>query len=615
MRLRGLALGFALVLAISGCGARAWKQALNLDEPAAYHRFLREHGQSRYAADARRRLEVARLRDDPSYENFLAFQQRYPGDALVAEVQTLVEAAGFEAARAIGSGAAYRAFLANFPDSDQARRAEGNAAYLEASGFIAASLALAGFAEEYPESDYAAEARRSLELAESARRSVAPVGMVIDLGSSLPDRDQLRRDFGERARLAWQRVGVEVVEVRSDADLAHRGLPARLRISHREDAVPASTRAGVMSPSGVLAQTQVVLEHEDTVEPVWERSFEVRARASRRRLDSSVLYSPGARAYWEDFFVPVASWHTRRAIRAPLQLGALPVSVDLEGSRAAVLFGDGSFEIHDIGDPASPSRIGQYRRPRDLASFHGIQLRGQRVVVYGADGIEVLMLGPDGATRELQIGREVLGAVRGVEFLEDSAVAATTRGLLEISREGGLRVWMEGPMRGVVRRGDYLIFGDETRLLSARPEKLAEGRVEGSLELPRGLEVEEFRAEGARLVLLGRRGVLWVDVEDPARPRLAARIDARESGRVSDAADFGNRLLLLGDRGLQVADAADERLAESLDVRARRRFSIWGRHAALVGDGLLQVVDLTPFLAAYEVAETPLSSQRVDSSR
>ena len=123
MRLRGLALGFALVLAISGCGARAWKQALKIDEPAAYHRFLREHGQSRYAADARRRLEVARLRDDPSYENFLAFQQRYPGDALVAEVQTLVEAAGFEAARAIGSGAAYRAFLANFPDSDQARRA------------------------------------------------------------------------------------------------------------------------------------------------------------------------------------------------------------------------------------------------------------------------------------------------------------------------------------------------------------------------------------------------------------------------------------------------------------------------------------------------------------
>ena len=47
MRLRAVALGFALVFAISGCGARAWRQALELDEPAAYHRFLREHAQSR----------------------------------------------------------------------------------------------------------------------------------------------------------------------------------------------------------------------------------------------------------------------------------------------------------------------------------------------------------------------------------------------------------------------------------------------------------------------------------------------------------------------------------------------------------------------------------------
>ena len=615
MRLRAVALGFALVFAISGCGARAWRQALELDEPAAYHRFLREHAQSSHAEDATRRLELARLRDDPSFEKFLAFRQRYPGDALVAEAQGFVEASGFETARVSGSAAAYRTFVANFPDSDLVRRAEGNAVFLEARGFVEVPSALAGFIETYPESDYAPESRRSLALAQSAQRSVAPVGMVIDIGASLPGRDQLRRDFGERARLAWRRVGVEVVEVRSDTDLANSDLPARLWISHRENPVPASVREGVMNPPGVLARTQVLLEHQDTVEPVWRRNFEVRARASRRGLDASVLYSPGARAYWQDFFVPVADWHTGRAVRAPLRLSALPVAVDLEGSRAAVLFGDGSFEIHDVGEPTIPIRIGQYRRPRDLASFHGILLRGRRVVIYGADGIEVLSLDPESVKRDLQIGREKLGSVRGVELLEDTVVVATTRGLLEISREGGIRVWMEGAMRGVVRRGAYLIFGDETRLLSARPEMIAEGQVEGRLEIPRGLEVEEFRAEGSRLVLLGRRGVLWVDIDDPARPVLAARIDARESGRVSDAADFGDRLLLLGDRGLQVADAADERLAESLDVRARRRFSIWGRHAALVGDGLLQVVDLTPFLKAYEVAESPLSSQRVDSTR
>ena len=102
-------------------------------------------------------------------------------------------------------------------------------------------------------------------------------------------------------------------------------------------------------------------------------------------------------------------------------------------------------------------------------------------------------------------------------------------------------------------------------------------------------------------------------MQDPARLRLAARAELRDVGQVSDAADIGGRLLVLGERGLQILDEDGPRLVESLDVQARGRLSIWGRHAALVGDGQLQVVDLTPFLASIRAAKRPF--QRADSAR
>ena len=98
MHLRVLALAFVLVLSTGGCGARAWHQAVALGKPAAYHRFLREHGGSSYAEEAQQRLEFARLRAHPSYEGFLAFRARYPGDPLVADLR----AAGTLAASIVG---------------------------------------------------------------------------------------------------------------------------------------------------------------------------------------------------------------------------------------------------------------------------------------------------------------------------------------------------------------------------------------------------------------------------------------------------------------------------------------------------------------------------------
>ena len=76
-----------------------------------------------------------------------------------------------------------------------------------------------------------------------------------------------------------------------------------------------------------------------------------------------------------------------------------------------------------------------------------------------------------------------------------------------------------------------------------------------------------------------------------------SRIEALESGDVTDAVLLGGRIFLLGTRGLQVSDRSGERVVGSVDVRARAKLSGDGRHLALVGADGLQVVDATPFVS------------------
>ena len=45
-----------LLLSTFGCAGQAWKQASSQDTPSAYYRFMRDHGDSKYADAARERL-------------------------------------------------------------------------------------------------------------------------------------------------------------------------------------------------------------------------------------------------------------------------------------------------------------------------------------------------------------------------------------------------------------------------------------------------------------------------------------------------------------------------------------------------------------------------------
>jgi hypothetical protein len=594
----------ALVLALAAlalaCAGQSFQAARQDDTAAAYHRFLREHPGTRYEEEARQRLELARIRQSPRLADWEAFRGRWPDSRLLPELRALVEAPLFEQTRARGSVDAYREFLADFDQGPHAARARGNLVYLEAGGFAGDPARLAAFAREHPDSDFAAEAERSASTAAArSQSSFRQVGLAIEISPETPGRERLARVFAERAQESLARAGVQVVPLTSRGGAP----PARLTIRHSEQTVTPQLEQGRVSAAGVLARTQLELVRSGAAEPVWSRTTELRAAGPAGVPDSSLLFAPEARAFWSEFFVPVVSWNTRAALRRPLDCDAPVVAVEADGTRGVVLFQDGSFQIFDLADPERPWLLATWERPRELARFEGVRAFGDRVVVYGPDGVEVVALAPAGPEPARRLDRAAVGSVLAVEWMGDVLVAAGSRGLLVVPADGEPRVLLARPMLGLARVGERVVFGDGASIYVATLRHLADGVVESELALDPGLRAGAIRATGGGdALVLSERGVLRLDLSNPAAPRALARVDASETGAVEDGLVVGGRVFLLGERGLQLADAQGVRVVDSVDVAARARMDVSGRHLLMVGDHWLQVVDTTPLVAGTAVA-------------
>jgi hypothetical protein len=597
-------LGLALALVGVGCAHRDWRSALREDSVGAYHRFLRQHSGSGYAREARARLAFVQLRNHPTRDGFHEFTEQFPDSDLIDELRPHVEAAFFEQARALGTSEAYAAFLEDFGQGAFAARARGNADYLAHQGFRADPGALADFAGRHPESDFAAEAERSIaSLRLRGQTGFRRVFLVIDVDPATPSADRLRRAFSERAAAACLEAGLELVPVATRSDAVRLGNGALLLVEHREQASRSSFERGTVTASSVVAETRVTLEEPGQKLPVWQDSFSYRAPISARSAEASILFGPGATSYWLQFFVPVATWQTQATARDARALQRPAVAVDAMDGRAAVLYDDGSFQVFDLADPSSPAVVADYLRPRDLSRFDGVAILRNRIAVFGADGLEIARLGIEGPAREHVWGRDQVGSLVGVLEAGAGLALAGTRGLLWIGDDAATpRVLVSRPILGIAPAGDHLLFTDGSALYSATLAQLSAGRVASDLRLPRGFAPTRVRAEGPSAVVLGARGLLTLDVSDPASPALQSRIEMNEVGEIRDAAFLSGRFFLLGSRGLQVADASNERVVESVDVAPRQGLDAGGRHLVLIGDHSLQVVDATPFITSAPVA-------------
>jgi hypothetical protein len=607
-RIPALALAFAISL--PGCAGTAWRHARSEDTITAYHAFLKDHPDSRFSDQARARLELARIKKSPTRSSVEAFRARYSTPELSAELDPLVEDLFFQHARAVGTVEAYRSFVERYPDGSLTPRARGNLAYLENDGYRGDVGALARFAADHPTSDYAAEAARSV-VATQLRSSTGfgRIGVVVDVDASTPGAERLRRVFRDRAAITYAAAGLATETLADRESARHANVAALLTIHHDERETSAVLESGRMAAPAIVARTEIELARVGESRPIWSDSFEYRAPPSSRRDETSILFAPSSN-YWADsdgqFFVPIARWDTESVARSPHPLAKSAIAVDVAGTRAVVEFGDGDFQVFDLGDPEHLALVAEYHRDRDLARFGGVRVAGPKVAVFGPDGIEVVRLNGEEAGRERAWGRDRVGSVVGAEVIDGTWLIATNRGLLSLDSDSGeVRTLIARPVLGMARGpAGRILFTDGVSLFVASLPTLQAGSTGDELHLGRGFFPQRIRANDQTAVILGARDAAWVDLRSD-RPRLLSRIGAKEAGRILDASLIGDQLFLIGPRGLQVMDPTGQRIVDSVDVDARKRIEAAGRHLVMIGEKSLQVVDATPF-----VATVPASAQK-----
>ena len=601
LRLRTSLLFPWIAIGLLAC-ASDWERVRAEDTAAAYHRFLRDHADSDQAPEARARLALVRLRSKPTAEGYDAFRAEFPDERYLPELQGIAQQVVFERVRAIGTADAYRSFLAEFTAGPYAERARGNAEFLEARGFGARPDELEAFARRNPTSDFAIEAQRSAAAVfERTRSSFRSVGLRIEIAPGTPGADRLTRVFSERALRRYAEAGVALVPL-APGDPREASLPVRLTIRHQEATVRTDFASAQGSASGILATTRVLLTRAGDSDPIWSDEFSFRAPGATPG-PNSVLFGVGTQKYWASFFVPVATWDTSAAVRDARQLEKPVAALAVSESRAIVLFTDGDLEMYHIGDPQQPVPLGAYRHKRDLTRWSGLHVAGDRIAIFGPDGIEVLAVVGGRFTPVLALDRGKVGSILAVENLGRDLVAAGNRGVILLA-EGKSKdeTLLQRPVLGLARLGDRLLFSDGTSLFVSTPALLREQRVEAELRLGRGFGPGPLHVDGHEVIVIAQRGVAVVDLSVPSQPRLESRIETAEAGAVRDAARVEGRLFLLGERGLQLTDAAGSRVVDSACVVARQQVAPAGRHLVMIGEKALQVVDATPFVAGAALA-------------
>jgi hypothetical protein len=159
---------------------------------------------------------------------------------------------------------------------------------------------------------------------------------------------------------------------------------------------------------------------------------------------------------------------------------------------ALALSPDGSFRELDLSDPAAPRVIAHYKRAAGISRFSGISRVGNRVVLFGEDGLEVVAREGAAYRRLSALDRGSAGAVIGVEVIDGQLLAAGTRGLIRTPLDGGpVERLFDRPLRGMARSGDTLLVLDDQWLYRTA----APGRLAG---FAKAAELSWLAARGAR---------------------------------------------------------------------------------------------------------------------
>jgi hypothetical protein len=179
---------------------------------------------------------------------------------------------------------------------------------------------------------------------------------------------------------------------------------------------------------------------------------------------------------------------------------------------------------------------------------------------------------------------------------EEGLLLASSKGLLLAHPDGSnAKRIMRRIARGLDAAGKTLVFTDGESVYVSTLALLRKNRVVAQLRLGREFKADRVRVMGTSAIVLGRSGIVIVDLSNPSKPKIASKMVRRISGPVHDVVRVGDRIFLLGTRGIQILDASGTRIVEAVDVEPRQRIALTGRHVVMIGEKQLQVVDGLPF--------------------
>ena len=182
-----------------------------------------------------------------------------------------------------------------------------------------------------------------------------------------------------------------------------------------------------------------------------------------RRASGSALFARSAAGYWDRFFVPggdVADPDDPTA-RLECRGNACRRRGRPEPGASPCRPTEAS------ANSTSPTRArrGSLRPTsvrRGVARFSGVQRIGDRVALFGEEGLEIVARKGGAYRLVVAIDRGSVGAVSGVEEVDGKLLVAGTRGLLRMSLDGGnIERIIERPLRGIARSGETLLLIDD----------------------------------------------------------------------------------------------------------------------------------------------------------
>jgi len=610
----GLVIGaaaLALALGALGCAEATWEGAQSANTVASYSRFLRDNPNSEHAKDAQEHIAALRVLGHQTIEAHQKFLETYPQSALLPELHRAMEPLYFQRARSANTAEAYNQFLSDYPDGELSRRANGDLAYVRMVGSNPSIATLREFMRQYPESDFATDAQRSLDLVAFKRETaIKHLGIRVEVSPNTAQPQRVRRGFVAIMAKEYREHGVDVTFIPTGAEPT-ADMDGWLRLDYEE-----SSASGTFGGATVLARCRVRLYHKSAPkDPIWDRTFEAPADhiAKGSYARDKTVFGNSRYPFWNQFFVPVALWASTESRVQHLDYLEDVRAMDLRGDRAALLFARGGFDFVDVSSPLDPQVVDRFRREDDLSNWTGIRIvDDKRVLIYGPDGAELI---ERTAEKPIQRGRwEVaeVGSIQAAGMWGDTALLAGSKGVYAVrlsSERLQAHRLLEGSFVALDVRRPFIYLARPNRAEVTTPQHLLRHLTGGAVTFPENFVAKGGRIAGHSFVVFGKDSAFEISLANPARPQALGPLEADKVGHLSDFATDGDHAYMLGDRGLQVADAQGKSVYDSIQVHGDHAMAMSGRYVFVAGQRSLEVIDVGPYqvkdLAALDAVANP----------